>query len=128
VRAGAAPGGDGDRRRPHQRDHGAQAGDAARGGRDVERRGGQLGGHGGDLLSSAREENHRSLLCVDDREASAPSAVKNERSISYNRAMSPTARDRPARRSEARERLLATASQLFYAEGINSVGVDRIVS
>jgi AcrR family transcriptional regulator len=42
--------------------------------------------------------------------------------------MPPTARDRPAKRSEARERLLATASQLFYAEGINSVGVDRIVS
>jgi AcrR family transcriptional regulator len=36
--------------------------------------------------------------------------------------------DRPAKRSEARERLLATASELFYAEGINSVGVDRIVS
>ncbi len=35
---------------------------------------------------------------------------------------------RPAKRSEARERLLATASQLFYAEGIGSVGVDRIVS
>lgn len=35
---------------------------------------------------------------------------------------------RPARRSEARERLLATATQLFYNEGINSVGVDRIVS
>jgi len=34
----------------------------------------------------------------------------------------------PARRSEARERLLATASELFYAEGIGSVGVDRIVS
>jgi AcrR family transcriptional regulator len=35
---------------------------------------------------------------------------------------------RPAKkRSEARERLLATASQLFYAEGINSVGVERIV-
>jgi AcrR family transcriptional regulator len=33
----------------------------------------------------------------------------------------------PAKRSEARERLLATASDLFYAEGINSVGVDRIV-
>jgi AcrR family transcriptional regulator len=42
--------------------------------------------------------------------------------------MPPTARDRPARRSEARERLLATATQLFYSEGINSVGVDRIVS
>ncbi len=31
------------------------------------------------------------------------------------------------KRSEARERLLATASELFYAEGINGVGVDRIV-
>jgi AcrR family transcriptional regulator len=35
---------------------------------------------------------------------------------------------RPVRRSEARERLLATATELFYAEGINSVGVNRIVS
>jgi len=38
---------------------------------------------------------------------------------------------RPARtpaRSVARERLLATASELFYAEGINNVGVNRIVS
>lgn len=31
------------------------------------------------------------------------------------------------KRSEARERLLATASQLFYAEGINTVGVERII-
>ncbi|WP_157237377.1 TetR/AcrR family transcriptional regulator [Promicromonospora sukumoe] len=30
--------------------------------------------------------------------------------------------------SEARERLLRTASQLFYAEGIHVVGVDRIVA
>jgi AcrR family transcriptional regulator len=35
---------------------------------------------------------------------------------------------RGGKRSEARERLLATASELFYAEGINSVGVDRIIS
>lgn len=42
--------------------------------------------------------------------------------------MPPAARNAPARRSEARERLLATATQLFYSEGINSVGVDRIVS
>jgi AcrR family transcriptional regulator len=42
--------------------------------------------------------------------------------------MSSTANGRPAKRSEARERLLATASGLFYAEGINKVGVDRIVS
>jgi AcrR family transcriptional regulator len=35
---------------------------------------------------------------------------------------------RPAKkRSEARERLLAAASQLFYAEGINSVGIERII-
>jgi AcrR family transcriptional regulator len=35
---------------------------------------------------------------------------------------------RGGKRSEARERLLASASELFYAEGINSVGVDRIVA
>ncbi|MDO8209050.1 TetR/AcrR family transcriptional regulator [Conexibacter sp. CPCC 206217] len=34
----------------------------------------------------------------------------------------------PAKDSEARERLLSTATAIFYAEGINSVGVDRIVS
>jgi len=33
-----------------------------------------------------------------------------------------------ARPSEARLRLLSTASQIFYAEGIHSVGVDRIVA
>jgi AcrR family transcriptional regulator len=31
------------------------------------------------------------------------------------------------KRSEARERLLAAASLLFYAEGINSVGIERII-
>lgn len=30
--------------------------------------------------------------------------------------------------SKARERLLATAGQLFYAEGIHTVGVDRLVA
>src|SRR5687767_10743785 len=33
-----------------------------------------------------------------------------------------------ARPSEARLRLLTTASQIFYAEGIHAVGVDRIVA
>jgi AcrR family transcriptional regulator len=33
----------------------------------------------------------------------------------------------PAKTSAARERLLDTAAQLFYAEGINTVGVSRIV-
>jgi AcrR family transcriptional regulator len=34
----------------------------------------------------------------------------------------------PAKPSEPRDRLLARASALFYSEGINTVGVDRIVS
>ena len=33
----------------------------------------------------------------------------------------------PAKNSAARERLLDTAAQIFYAEGINTVGVNRIV-
>ncbi|AWB94754.1 TetR family transcriptional regulator [Agromyces badenianii] len=36
-------------------------------------------------------------------------------------------RTTPAGTSEARERLLRTASELFYREGIHSVGVDRII-
>lgn len=43
----------------------------------------------------------------------------------YADAVPPAARRRP---SEARARLLSTASAIFYAEGINSVGVDRIVA
>ena len=34
----------------------------------------------------------------------------------------------PGRRSEARERLLATASRLFYVDGIRAVGVDRVMA
>ena len=37
------------------------------------------------------------------------------------------ARTEPARPSEARSRLLNTALRVFYAEGIHSVGIDRIV-
>lgn len=36
-------------------------------------------------------------------------------------------RSTPTGTSEARERLLRTASELFYREGIHSVGVDRII-
>ena len=32
------------------------------------------------------------------------------------------------RPSEARQRLLATATRIFYGEGIHSVGIDRIIS
>jgi AcrR family transcriptional regulator len=34
----------------------------------------------------------------------------------------------PARRSEPRERLLAKASELFYADGIHRVGIERIIA
>jgi AcrR family transcriptional regulator len=34
----------------------------------------------------------------------------------------------PAKNSAARERLLGTAARIFYAEGINTVGVGRIVN
>src|SRR5260221_13404406 len=38
------------------------------------------------------------------------------------------AKKRPAaRRAPARERLLAAAEDLFYGEGINTVGIDRVI-
>src|SRR5690348_5210589 len=36
--------------------------------------------------------------------------------------------DTDPRPSEARQRLLATATKIFYQEGIHSVGVDRIIA
>ncbi|MBJ7473127.1 MAG: TetR/AcrR family transcriptional regulator [Solirubrobacteraceae bacterium] len=40
----------------------------------------------------------------------------------------PDATPTPRKPSAARERLLATAGRLFYAEGIHTVGVDRVIS
>lgn len=40
----------------------------------------------------------------------------------------PTPVTREPKRSEARERLLATATEIFYADGIRTVGVDRIIA
>ena len=39
-------------------------------------------------------------------------------------AASPSA---PAKKPSARERLLAAADELFYAEGVHTVGIDRII-
>jgi AcrR family transcriptional regulator len=33
----------------------------------------------------------------------------------------------PARRASARDRLLAAANELFYAEGVQTVGIDRVI-
>jgi AcrR family transcriptional regulator len=38
-----------------------------------------------------------------------------------------TAPDRSEHRASARERLLAAANELFYAEGVQTVGIDRII-
>ena len=52
--------------------------------------------------------------------------VDTERSTPYTRSVpSETTAQRP---SEARERLLSTASELFYTKGVHAVGVDEIIS
>src|ERR1700754_5008955 len=35
--------------------------------------------------------------------------------------------DRGAERASARDRLLRSATELFYAEGVNTVGIDRVI-
>jgi AcrR family transcriptional regulator len=55
-------------------------------------------------------------------------AVKSERSLLCAKVDAMRIADLPpAKNSAARERLLETAARIFYAEGINSVGVNRIV-
>jgi AcrR family transcriptional regulator len=52
-------------------------------------------------------------------------AVKTERSVRYSGSVRSDLEGRP---SEARSRLLDTATRIFYAEGIHAVGIDRIVA
>jgi AcrR family transcriptional regulator len=52
--------------------------------------------------------------------------VKTERSVAIMGSM--TSGETETRPSEARLRLLNTATKIFYGEGIHSVGVDRIVA
>ena len=50
-----------------------------------------------------------------------------DRPVCYAQGMNAVT-DRAAPRSQPRERLLETASHLFYAEGIQAVGVDRLIA
>jgi AcrR family transcriptional regulator len=43
------------------------------------------------------------------------------------RGEAPASADTPVRSISARERLLASADALFYAEGVQSVGIDRVI-
>jgi AcrR family transcriptional regulator len=63
-----------------------------------------------------------------DSEAGPKADVKNDRSFCANLSGVKIATLPPVKDSEARDRLLRTASAIFYTEGINSVGVDYIVS
>src|SRR5690349_1714167 len=73
-----------------------------------------------------KRENVRS--CIVGSEAASSRIVKNDRSFLAIVRGVQIATLPPAKDSEARDRLLWTASGIFYSEGINSVGVDRIVS
>ncbi len=42
--------------------------------------------------------------------------------------MCPTTTPKESKRSEPRERLLSTAAGIFYADGIRTVGIDRIIA
>jgi AcrR family transcriptional regulator len=66
-------------------------------------------------------EKERSFLW-DRQWHGSPTTVKNERSFCYRGQVT------RAEPSEARERLLTTATGIFYTTGIHSVGVDRIVA
>lgn len=57
-------------------------------------------------------------------------AIRGKRPAVEVAAPSPLANgtDKPVRRNSAREKLLASAATLFYAQGINAVGIDTIIA
>jgi AcrR family transcriptional regulator len=59
------------------------------------------------------------------RKQNAPSDWELYRTFCYS--VTEMARERNGERASARERLLDAASELFYEEGVHSVGVDRVV-
>ena len=51
-------------------------------------------------------------------------SMQTDRPVCYGVRMAPSPQERSA---AARARLLAAASELFYAEGVQSVGIDRVI-
>ena len=54
-------------------------------------------------------------------------SVKTDRPVRYRVRMSTKAPSPQERSAAARARLLAAADELFYAEGVQSVGIDRVI-
>jgi AcrR family transcriptional regulator len=54
-------------------------------------------------------------------------SVKTDRPVCYCVRMSTKAPSPQERSAAARARLLAAADELFYAEGVQSVGIDRVI-
>jgi AcrR family transcriptional regulator len=53
---------------------------------------------------------------------------KKSSGLTADAAVAPQAIELPAEKLSARDRLLAAASELFYEEGINTVGIDRVIA
>ena len=51
-------------------------------------------------------------------------AIYYRQTCLHNPSMAPTKSSRPS----VRDRILSTASELFYKEGVNNVGIDRIIA
>lgn len=54
-------------------------------------------------------------------------SIKTDRPVCYPVSMSTKAPSPQERSAAARARLLAAANELFYAEGVQSVGIDRVI-
>src|ERR1700728_1008211 len=55
-------------------------------------------------------------------------SLKTDRTVCYCCGMSAKAPSPQERSAAARARLLAAANELFYAEGVQTVGIDRVIA
>ena len=77
------------------------------------------------LTSDVKASTERECCPLRCRRIRAPSGSRNGRSVTV--VCVPDADD-VARNLSPREQLLSTASRVFYEEGINAIGVERVLS